>query len=54
MVTLGYRDPQTGTEHVVEVGPRDAERGGHWAVVIDPATHETKGEMFFASDADLF
>jgi hypothetical protein len=54
MVTLGYRDPETGRELVVEVGPWDEELRGHWAIEIDPLTRESTGPVFFAHDADLF
>jgi hypothetical protein len=54
MVTLGYRDPETGRESVVEVGPHSEELGGHWAIEIDPETREGIGSVFFAPDSDLF
>ena len=52
-VTLGYRDPETGRDFVVEVGPYDEERGGYWAIEIGAETRESIGDMFFAHDADF-
>ena len=54
MVTLGYHNPDTGTDDAVEIGVRDEERGGYWAILIDPETKESRGEIFFAHDAELF
>lgn len=54
MVTLGHIDPTTGDKSVVEIGQYDAERDGYWAVKIDPDTHESLSEVFFAPVADLY
>ena len=54
MITLGYRDPNTGEESVVEIGMRNALDTGYWAIPIDPETLESTGPMFFALDKDLF
>ena len=51
--TLGYRDPETGRDFVVEIGNFDEERGGYWAIEINPDTMESIGGVFFASDADF-
>lgn len=54
MITLGYRDPNTGREMIVEVGAPAEDGSGYWAVEIDPQTLETIGSMFFASLTDLY
>jgi len=51
--TLGYRDPETGRDFVVELGVYDDERGGYWAIEINPDTRESMGGVFFANDADF-
>lgn len=53
-VTLGYRDPVTARDFVIEVGEsRDEEQGGYWAVEYNPITCESSGGIFFAADADI-
>lgn len=54
MITLGYMDPVTKEKIVVEVGKYDEERGGYWAIKINPDTLESIGEVFFAEDKDLY
>lgn len=54
MVTLGYIDPVTHEKILVEVGKYDEERGGYWAIKIDPDTKESIGGVFFAHDAELY
>jgi len=51
-VTLGYRDPETLRDFVVEVGLRDEERGGYWAIELGPHG-ESIGNVFFAEDASI-
>jgi hypothetical protein len=53
-VTLGYRDPVTARDFVIEVGEsRDEEQGGYWAIEYNPETGESSGGIFFAADADI-
>jgi hypothetical protein len=54
MITLGYMDPVTHEKVTVEVGRYDEERGGYWALRINPETLDSIGEVFFAEDKDLF
>lgn len=54
MITLGYIDPVTNEKILVQVGKYDEERGGYWAIRIDPETLESIGEIFFAHDKELY
>lgn len=51
--TLGYRDPETHRDFVIEVGPWDEEQQGHYAIEYNPETGESSGPMFFATKADI-
>ena len=51
--TLGYRDPESHRDFVIEVGQRDEERGGYWAMEYDTDRQDSIGGVFFATDDQI-